>query len=194
MEFSFRKALVICSLSLLLISPTSISMAKISIIPEECTDGNDAQALSVCTALIESGKSTSGIASPDLLAQAHYARGRALLRDGKSDEALLDFVAAVRLNPQYYQAYNYQANINSDRGNYREAINLYTKALAINPDYGDGYFNRGRNYAFIDELELSIADQSEAIRIWPEDYQAYNSRGVQHSDLGNYDLAEADFI
>src|SRR4051812_27564244 len=41
-------------------------------------------------------------ASPDVMgATAHYARGQALQEAGRADEAIAEFQAAIRLNPEY---------------------------------------------------------------------------------------------
>ena len=45
-----------------------------------------------------------------------------------------------------------------DLGHYRQAIEDYSKAIEIKPDYEDAYINRGAAYAQLGDANLSIND------------------------------------
>jgi len=59
-----------------------------------------------------------------------------------------------------------------------EAIVDFERAIAINPNYADAYFNRAGARASLGNLQSAISDYNETIRINPNDAQAYFNRGV----------------
>lgn len=73
------------------------------------------------------------------------------------DRALADYEAALELEPNVYM-YNAHAAIISSLGRVDEAIVEYDKAIDLNPDYPETYFNRGYAYKLKSEAESSIAD------------------------------------
>ena len=45
---------------------------------------------------------------------------------------------------------------------YRSAIADYNKAIELNPDFADAYFNRGLTHIFLGNNKLGISDLSKA--------------------------------
>ena len=70
-----------------------------------------------------------------------------------------------------YALYN-KANILCAQKEWHDAINNYTKAIAIDEDFAEAYFNRGLTYVYIGETEKGLADLSKAGELGI--YQAYN--------------------
>jgi len=55
---------------------------------------------------------------------------------------------------------------NFDKGYYSEAIADFSKAIEINPDYKEAYFNRGNAYAFgMDNLSQACSDWQKAYQL-----------------------------
>jgi tetratricopeptide (TPR) repeat protein len=77
-------------------------------------------------------------------------------------------------------------------GNFNEAINMYTMAIKLKPDYAAAFNNRSIAYSST-ELIKAIADSTEAIRIRPFDAIYYFNRGKKYSALGEHEKAIADF-
>lgn len=72
-----------------------------------------------------------------------------------------------------------------DRGNeffevrqYEEAVEEYTEALRIDPEYAGAYYNRGYAYYLMGRYDRSIADYSKSLRLEPDDVDAYIGRGT----------------
>ena len=93
----------------------------------------------------------------------------------------------------FNEAYN-----NSQKGNYQEAINLYSAAIEAYPidqlkRKSEAFYNRGLNKRFLNDFSGAVQDYSEAIKLQPEYYKAYNNRGFLNLKLGKYFNAIEDF-
>ncbi|MEH1931679.1 tetratricopeptide repeat protein [Nostoc sp.] len=69
----------------------------------------------------------------------------------------------------------------------------YTKAITINPQDAEAYYNRGNLYSDQKKWELALADFTKAIAINPQDAEAYVHRGNIYSDQKKWELALADY-
>ena len=74
-----------------------------------------------------------------------------------------------------------------------EAIEVYSRAIELNPNHAASYSNRGAAYWGKDELDLAIADYNKAIELDPELAQAYSNRGAAYWGKDELDLAIADY-
>ena len=78
-------------------------------------------------------------------------------------------------------------------GQHELAIQDYTEALRLDPQYAIAYYTRGYAYYDLGQYQLAIQDFNEAIRLHPQDALAYYGRGVAYEYLGNYSEAERNF-
>ena len=70
----------------------------------------------------------------------------------------------------------------------------YTEAIRLNPQFAHAYYNRGNNYANLEEIDRAIADYTEAIHLNPQYANAYLNRGYSYHDgKQDYDRAIADY-
>jgi adenylate cyclase len=67
-------------------------------------------------------------------AEAHASRCYALSTNGKYEESEAEFKAAIKLDPQLYEAYYYAGRTYFAQGQFRQAAEAFTKAAAIRPD------------------------------------------------------------
>ncbi|KAF5433807.1 Tetratricopeptide (TPR) repeat containing protein [Candidatus Methanophagaceae archaeon] len=79
------------------------------------------------------------------------------------------------------------------KGNKETAIEYYTKALELNPEYPDAYYNRGATYYNLKDYEKAISDYNKALELNQEYVDAYNNRGLAYGDLKDYGKAISDF-
>lgn len=79
-----------------------------------------------------------------------------------------------------------------EQGQLDLAIEEYTEAIAVNPDFADAYFNRGVAYFEKGDFDQAIADYSKAIESNPQFADAYANRGVAYAVTGQYDQALVD--
>ena len=86
----------------------------------------------------------------------HYAQGMVymnrqtssdvdFIRDTRNliNNAIKEFVAAVNIDNNYYQAYNAMGVATLKLGNKNDAVELFNTALKINPNYANSYDNLG---------------------------------------------------
>jgi len=78
-------------------------------------------------------------------------------------------------------------------GDYRNAINAYTKSIEFNPKYASTYNNRGYAHDKLGNHKQAIKDYNKAIVLDSVDAVAYNNRGCAYIELGNYRKAIKDF-
>jgi tetratricopeptide (TPR) repeat protein len=73
------------------------------------------------------------------------------------------------------------------------AINDFTRVIAMDPKYGWGYVDRGMAYQHTGQWDKSIDDFSMAIEINTMDFDAYAGRALSYGVLGKFDKAITDF-
>ena len=77
-------------------------------------------------------------------------------------------------------------------GDYNGAIELYTEAIALNPNFEVAYYNRGNAYALQQQYERAIQDYDKAIALNPNYTNAYYNRGLAYAMSGNLKQAILD--
>ena len=78
-------------------------------------------------------------------------------------------------------------------GDLRNAINLCTRAIELNPDNATAYSIRGAIYYRLSDYNSAISDFNKAIAINPTDYRNFYNRGLAHVKLKNFSKASEDF-
>ena len=79
-----------------------------------------------------------------------------------------------------------------DEGDYDRAIESFTKAIELNPNYAVAYNNRGDVYRENGNFDRAIADYTKAIELKPDFVEAYNHRDDAYYAKGDYDRAIAE--
>jgi len=76
---------------------------------------------------------------------------------GRLDQAVASYSKALRIKPDYAEAYGNLGNALIALGKHEQAIASYTKALQINPDYAEAHNNLSgiKNYE-IDDPQISL--------------------------------------
>ena len=91
------------------------------------------------------------------------------------DQAIADFTEAIRLDPNYANAYNNRGLAYDDKGDFARAIEDYTQAIRFEPRHVNAHTNRGADYAETGQFDKAIADYNEAIKIDPDYASAYST-------------------
>jgi tetratricopeptide (TPR) repeat protein len=79
------------------------------------------------------------------------------------------------------------------QGRFDAAIENFTAAIRINPNYHETYYDRGLAFAAMNQLDRAEDDFSKSIAINPRFDQAYNNRGSVYFLQKRYDKAVEDF-
>lgn len=77
---------------------------------------------------------------------------------------------------------------------YGLALEALNQSLKLIPDYPDALFWRGNLYTALQDHEAAIKDYTRILKDFPDQAQAYISRGVVYQLMGRTTDAEADFV
>ncbi|TFB09623.1 tetratricopeptide repeat protein [Candidatus Marinimicrobia bacterium MT.SAG.2] len=81
----------------------------------------------------------------------------------------------------------------SEKGDLDKAIEYYSDAIMLNPQYSKAYNNRGDTHDKKGEIDKAIEDFNKAIELDPEYARAYYNRGVVYDEKGQYGRAIKDY-
>ena len=109
---------------------------------------------SAAPTVASTGKANTGIKE-----QAMLARGKEAELYG---EMLADLDAALKYSPKNVYAMFDKGNVYMMMQDNTAAISAYTSAIAIKPDFGEAYYNRGLVYLRLGNKEKGLADLSKA--------------------------------
>ncbi|HAX78707.1 MAG TPA: hypothetical protein DCY88_23455, partial [Cyanobacteria bacterium UBA11372] len=122
-----------------------------------------------------------------------YNLGLEKARQGDLAGAIKEFSRALKVNPQFSDAYYKRAVTRFDFGDLQGAIEDYNKLLQMHPDHINAYCGRGLTNLALGNMEAAIEDATQATRINPKQAQAYSLRGTACQRLGNVQAAIANF-
>jgi tetratricopeptide (TPR) repeat protein len=110
-------------------------------------------------------------------ARPHINLGKALNKQGRTEEAINHYLQALRINPDDTDAYNNLGIALFSKGNNKEAIASFREALRIKPDYADAHNNLGVALGMQGRTEDAIYHYLQALRIKPDYADAHNNLG-----------------
>ena len=99
---------------------------------------------------------------------------------------------AIKLQPDYAEAYNNRGIAYDNLGQHQRAIENYNEAIRLQPDDASAYYNRGNTCYKLGQYQRSIEDFNTAIRLQPDLAIAYVGRGGAYGNLGQYQRSIED--
>ncbi len=122
----------------------------------------------------------------------HYYLGAAYIDNGEYEKAKSELDNAIRIKPDYADAYNSLGIYYYKVGHYEEAIAACNQAIRMNPNDGEAYNNLGIDYYKLGRYEEAEKAYKQAISINPDFAEAYNNLGSLYGTEGYYEkLIEA---
>ena len=103
------------------------------------------------------------------------------------DAAIDSYKQALKIKPDYAEAYYNMGVALNDKGDPEAAIESYKQALKIKPDYAEAYNNIGIVLKGQGDLEAAIDSYKQAININPDYAEAYYNLSLLHLLRGNLD-------
>ena len=109
-----------------------------------------------------------------------YALGMASIEEGKTDEAIRNFLEAVRLDPQMGRAWSGLAVVEQNRGRNAEADRYFEKALAHvdRMSEREKYRSRSVYYLHKDDVDKAIEDLVPLLQKYPGDNAGHANLAV----------------
>ena len=127
-------------------------------------------------------------------AAVHLFRANRLVEDGgRHEDVIAEIDAGIRLSPRYHEAHRLRGRARVDVGDYRGAIEDYTRAIALDSTNTSAHLNRATAFFHAGDIARSLGDFAEAIRREPSNLEAYTTRGVVYAMHDSLPQAMADF-
>ncbi len=144
--------------------------------------------ISGCTKLIESGKEKRGDLAEDFFHRADAYE----FEQSDHDRAIADYGEAIKLKPDYAEAYYWRGTIYSHETNYDRAIADFDRAIQLKPNQVLYFTYRGQAHYAKGQFGSAIADFAQAIKLQPDNADAFVYRADAFIGIGDYRRAIAD--
>jgi tetratricopeptide (TPR) repeat protein len=126
-------------------------------------------------------------------AQASNLRGQALVRSGKTDEALDEFDHAIALDPNNADALYNRGLLHQSEKQHPLAIDDFSAANGLTPQRAEPLLARAISYLALDKLKEAAADLDEASEADPQNAQIWTTRGLVYERLGDRTKAASSY-
>lgn len=112
---------------------------------------------------------------------------------GDIDSGIEDASMAIKLKPDYHEAYNQRANLKLNKDDLDGALADYSKAIQFGPTVANYYANRAAVREKKKDIPGALADSGKAIALAPKNHHNYYERGKIQLRNKNYAAAILDF-
>jgi tetratricopeptide (TPR) repeat protein len=105
------------------------------------------------------------------------------------DAAIINYKKALKIKPNYTEAYYNMGIALKEKGDFEGAIDSYKQALKIKPDYAEAYYNMGNIFKDKGGPEAAIVSYKKALKIKPDYAEAFNNMGISLKEKGDFEGA-----
>jgi tetratricopeptide (TPR) repeat protein len=109
--------------------------------------------------------------------------------EGNYKKATDAFEKAIKIKPDYHEAYYNKGTVYIKLKEYQKAIVAFKKAIKIKPDFYEAYTNMGGAYSKLKKYREAIKAYEKAIKIKPG-YEAHYSMGLAYIKLFELQLTQ----
>jgi len=135
----------------------------------------------------------SAFAQAPTTPEQYCQKGLAKADKGDFEGALIDYDAAISLNPQYAAAYSARGHAKLVKRDLNGAIADFDIATRLDPQNGFPFGERGIAEQAKGELDHALLDYDQAIKLRPTEAIGYYDRGNVEEAKGDLNGAIADF-
>ncbi|CAC9454413.1 TPR domain protein, putative component of TonB system [uncultured Gammaproteobacteria bacterium] len=109
---------------------------------------------------------------------------------GEYQEAIDACKEAIKIKPDYHEAYYNKGTVYIKLKEYQKAIVAFKKAIKIKPDFYEACTNMGGAYSKLKKYRKAIKAYEKAIKIKPGYYEAHYSMGLAYIKLFELQLIQ----
>lgn len=151
--------------------------------------------LSLLLAIILNSPATRSLAAenPEDQVQELFSQGVDALNQNHANLALEKFNEALKLDPEFPEAYINRGIALRRLEQYVEAVEDFDKALKLAPKSPEAFYNRGLAYGLSGVYDKAVADYTQALKLAPKDWQIFYNRGNAYLDQNKAKEALADY-
>lgn len=125
--------------------------------------------------------------------EAHYNLAAMLQAKNQLDDAIEQYLAAVRLRPDDAAANNALGAALNAAGHPDQSVEYLQQALRSRPDYFDAHYNLGLALAQQNDYEGAAEQFVSAVKLQPKDASAEANLGAALAEMGRFMEAKAHF-
>lgn len=122
-----------------------------------------------------------------------YNRGKTFSELNRNEEALNAYDKAIKIRPDYLEAWNGRGQILFNLKKSKEAIEAYDKAIQISPESFEAWAGRGYVLDKLEQYKEAIDSFDKALIINPNSPEVWNGRGEAMTNLQQYQEAIKSF-
>lgn len=126
------------------------------------------------------------MAVADTEPQLHAEMGAALKDAGQLQQAVLSYVRALELKPDYVDAFIHLGNLLRKMKNQTEALRCHQEAIRLDNNNAMAHNALGAGYLDAGLLDEAVESFQAALRIEPDSYLAHNNLGRALESLGRF--------
>jgi tetratricopeptide (TPR) repeat protein len=115
---------------------------------------------------------------------ARFILGIAYRKSGQLDKAIEAYQQAIRINPEYAEAWGNLGVAYGSAGEHAKAVDAYRQALHINPEDPIAWNNLGFSYGRAGQIAKAIEAFQQGLRMNPEDAVAWSNLGAMYGRSG----------
>lgn len=127
-------------------------------------------------------------------ALSHNLIGNALIREGRTEEAIRHYEQAVKIIPEYAEAHVNLGCALNKQGRSDEAIDQYIQALKIKPEYAEAEANFGNALSHQDHTDEAIKHYLKALSVKPDYVEAQVNLGAALDKEGRINEAIQHYL
>jgi len=135
-------------------------------------------------------RAAPAVTEKELTAQEWFERA---VNAANLDEKLRFYSEAIRLKPDYAEAFNNRGVARVDKGDLEGAQQDWSEAIRLKPDYALPFNNRGNARKAKGDMQGALQDYDEAIRLEPDNIEAFNNRAIARYAKGDMKGALQDW-
>jgi tetratricopeptide (TPR) repeat protein len=138
--------------------------------------------------------STSMVRKTPNSALLHNNLGNAYAKQNRFDEAVNEYLTALKLKPDYAEGHYNLGNAYTKQNRFDEAVNEYLSALKLGPDDSEAYNNLGTAYLKQNRLSEAANEFLTALKLDPDNSEAHNNLGTAYANQNRLNEAVNEFI
>ncbi len=127
--------------------------------------------------------------TPSARASLLFELGTLLVAAKEYEAAITSYDQALKIKPDYHQAWYNRGYALNNLGRTEEAIASYDQALKFKPDLHKAWYNRGNALSDLGRIEEAIASYDQALKFQPDDTSAFYNKACCYALQGHVEQA-----